>query len=114
MPDQPPILNEATAQKKILLPSCGGEARWDPAKPSLVCPFCGTVAPGKLEQTPGARHIITSTIQSRRYAAFLTVHVAGQAKKVSVKCQIARQSPCSTNTRSANAAIFAVLRTRSL
>jgi hypothetical protein len=49
MTDQPPPLKEATALKKFSCPSCGGEARWDPAKQLIVCPFCGTTSPAMAE-----------------------------------------------------------------
>jgi Zn finger protein HypA/HybF involved in hydrogenase expression len=39
---------EITAKAKFSCPSCGAEARWDPARKALVCPYCGTVAPGEL------------------------------------------------------------------
>ncbi len=51
MSDQPPIINQATAQKKFSCPSCGGEAQWNPAKKALVCPFCGTTSPAQAELT---------------------------------------------------------------
>jgi len=48
MPDQPPpLINEALAKKKFSCSSCGAEARWDPAKKALVCPYCGTVSPAR-------------------------------------------------------------------
>ncbi|MGI8782633.1 MAG: zinc ribbon domain-containing protein [Acidobacteriota bacterium] len=40
---------EVTALGKFSCPSCGGEAHWNPARKALVCPFCGTVAPGELQ-----------------------------------------------------------------
>jgi hypothetical protein len=49
MSDQPPIINEAIAQKKFSCPSCGGEAQWNPARKLLVCPFCGTTSPAQAE-----------------------------------------------------------------
>lgn len=47
MPEAP----EITAREKYACPSCGGEAQWNPAKQALVCPFCGTVSPAKLNST---------------------------------------------------------------
>jgi hypothetical protein len=35
-------------------PACGGRARWDPARQALVCPYCGTEAPGELDPDTGA------------------------------------------------------------
>jgi predicted RNA-binding Zn-ribbon protein involved in translation (DUF1610 family) len=40
---------EATAQRKFDSPACGGEAVWNPAKNKLVCPFCGTDSPARIE-----------------------------------------------------------------
>jgi len=35
---------EALAQKKFSCPACGAAAEWNPAKQSLICPFCGTIS----------------------------------------------------------------------
>lgn len=42
-------MSEATALQKFNCPACGAEAVWTPAKQALVCAFCGTVSPAKLE-----------------------------------------------------------------
>ena len=42
-------MSEITAKSKFACPACGGEAQWNPAKQALVCPYCGTVAPGELQ-----------------------------------------------------------------
>ncbi len=39
--------------KKFHCPACGAEAQWNPASQALVCPFCGTVAPGELDGATG-------------------------------------------------------------
>jgi DNA-directed RNA polymerase subunit RPC12/RpoP len=44
---------EAIAQQKFACPACGAEALWDPAKQALVCPFCGTSSPAKLDADTG-------------------------------------------------------------
>lgn len=41
---------EVRAQNKFACPACGADARWDPAKQSLVCPYCSTVSPAKLAE----------------------------------------------------------------
>jgi predicted RNA-binding Zn-ribbon protein involved in translation (DUF1610 family) len=41
--------DEIKAQQKYNCPSCGAEAQWNPAKQALVCPYCGTVSPAKLD-----------------------------------------------------------------
>lgn len=42
---------ETVALSKFSCPACGGEANWNPAKQKLVCPFCGTESPAKLDAT---------------------------------------------------------------
>jgi hypothetical protein len=34
--------------------ACGAQAQWNPARQLLVCPFCGTAAPFRIEQATGA------------------------------------------------------------
>lgn len=41
-----PELN--TLSKKACV-ECGGDVAWDAAKQALVCPYCGTVVPGKIQ-----------------------------------------------------------------
>jgi hypothetical protein len=41
---------ETVALSKFACPACGGEANWNPAKQRLVCPFCGTESPAKLDR----------------------------------------------------------------
>jgi DNA-directed RNA polymerase subunit RPC12/RpoP len=45
---------ELTAQKKYACAMCGGEARWDPAKQALVCAYCGSAMPAKMDEASGA------------------------------------------------------------
>ncbi len=40
---------ETVALAKFSCPACGGEAVWNPAKQKLVCPFCGTESPARVE-----------------------------------------------------------------
>ena len=87
MPDQPPIINEATARQKFSCPACGGEAQWNPGKQALVCPFCGTTAPGKLEQTPGGDAVIREHDLVAALRGVPDASRGWQAEKVSVKCQ---------------------------
>lgn len=47
---QPDLASDATlAQPKFACPACGGEAVWDPARRTLVCPFCGTESPARID-----------------------------------------------------------------
>src|SRR2546428_2632019 len=45
--------SETKAQEKFSCPACGAEAVWNPARQALVCPFCGTVSPAKLDADTG-------------------------------------------------------------
>src|SRR4051794_39180544 len=42
-----------SSQQKYACPACGAEAVWNPARQALVCSFCGTVSPAKLDATQG-------------------------------------------------------------
>ena len=44
---------DAIARDKFHCPSCGADAHWNPAKQALVCPYCGTIAPGKMDEAAG-------------------------------------------------------------
>jgi len=41
---------ELSALKKFACPACGADARWEPSKQALVCPYCSTVSPAKLAE----------------------------------------------------------------
>ena len=74
------------AREKYQCPACGAEAHWNPAKQALVCPFCGTVSPAKLQTRDGhtviVEHDLTAALRgipdSKR---------GWQAKKISVQCR---------------------------
>jgi len=75
---------DLTAQQKFSCPSCGGEAQWNPAKQALVCPYCGTVSPAKLDAATGeiAEHCLATALRS------IGEDQRGwDAEKVTVKCQ---------------------------
>jgi ribosomal protein S27E len=77
-------MSDITAKSKFACPGCGGEAQWNPAKQALVCPYCGTVAPGELK-TDGS-----GIVENDLVAALRNVddsHRGWQAEKTSVKCQ---------------------------
>lgn len=46
-------MSETAALSKFACPACGGQAVWNPAKQKLICPFCGTESPAKLDVTTG-------------------------------------------------------------
>ncbi len=41
-------MSELRALNKFACPACGADARWEPSRQSLVCPYCSTVSPAKL------------------------------------------------------------------
>jgi hypothetical protein len=87
MSDQPPIIQEATANKKFSCPSCGGEAQWNPAKKLLVCPFCGTTSPAQAELNAAGEEQI---VEHDLVAALRGIPDSArgwQAARTSVKCQ---------------------------
>jgi len=80
-------MTEALAQKKFSCPTCGGEARWDPAKKALVCPFCGTTSPAQATLTATGDETI---IEHDLVAALRSIpddQRGWQATKTMVKCQ---------------------------
>lgn len=87
MPDQPPPINEALAQKKFSCPACGAEAQWNPAKKAIVCPFCGTVSPAQEELTPSGKTVIVEHDLVAALRGIPDEQRGWQAKKISVKCQ---------------------------
>jgi hypothetical protein len=93
LPDPKPEAASAetvvTAQAKYHCPACGGEAQWNPAKQRLVCPFCGTESPAKLE----TRQSDTVIVEHDLVAALRNIpdEARGwQASKTTVQCQSCR------------------------
>ncbi len=78
---------EALAQKKFSCPACGAEARWDPEKKALVCPFCGTVSPAQTELSAEGEEVIVEHDLVKALRGIPDDQRGWQAKKVSVKCQ---------------------------
>jgi len=87
MPDQPPFIKEATAQKKFSCPSCGGEAQWNPAKKLLICPFCGNTSPAQAELTAAGDEVIVEHDLAAALRGIPDSQRGWQAKKISVRCQ---------------------------
>jgi hypothetical protein len=74
------------AREEFHCPACGAEAHWNPAKQALVCPFCGTVSPAKLE----TRAAGTVAVEHDLVAALRDIPDSArgwQATKTSVRCQ---------------------------
>ncbi|MCC6164757.1 MAG: zinc ribbon domain-containing protein [Acidobacteria bacterium] len=76
----------AAAREKFSCPACGGEARWNPDKQALICPFCGTTSPATLEM----RGSETVVLEHDLVAALRGIPDEARgwrAEKTSVKCQ---------------------------
>ncbi|MFN0122192.1 MAG: zinc ribbon domain-containing protein [Blastocatellia bacterium] len=76
-------MSEAVAKQKYACPACGAEAHWNPAKQALICNYCGTTSPAKIETTGEiVEHDLGAALRgipdSRR---------GWQTQKISVKCQ---------------------------
>ena len=69
--------------RKFNCPACGAEANWNPKKQAIVCPFCGTVSPAKIDSTGGiVEHDLVAALRGIPDSAR-----GWQADKISVKCQ---------------------------
>ncbi len=74
---------EIIAKPKYSCPACGAEAQWNAAKQALVCPFCGTVSPAKID----AAGVIEEHDLATALRGIPDDQRGWQAEKVSVKCQ---------------------------
>ncbi len=77
----------AVARNKFSCPACGGEARWDPAKQALICPYCGNSSPAVLQTSSNGQ---TSIQELDLAAALRSIPDSARgwnAQKTSVKCQ---------------------------
>jgi ribosomal protein S27E len=75
---------EAVAREKFHCPSCGADAHWNAAKQALVCPYCGTIAPGSLDETSGEVREMDLVTALRNLSSDQR---GWKADKISVKCQ---------------------------
>src|SRR5881394_2974289 len=75
---------EVEARPRYTCPSCGADAHWDPAKQALVCPYCGTNAPGTMDEAVGqvAEHDLVTALRE-----VSSDQRGWKAEKISVKCQ---------------------------
>ena len=76
-----------TAHAKHSCPACGAEAHWNPTKQALICPFCGTTAPGKLEPGRMGNPEIIEHDLVKALRGIPDDYRGWQAQKTSVKCQ---------------------------
>ncbi len=76
--------DEISAQQKFNCPSCGAEATWDAAKQSLVCGYCGTIAPMQPPDSPttGIEHDLVAALN-----AIGDDQRGWDTERQSVKCQ---------------------------
>jgi hypothetical protein len=77
-------VTEIAAVDKHLCPACGAEAHWNPAKQALVCPYCGTVAPGE-RQSDGS--VIKEHDLAQALRAIPSDQRGWEQERVSVQCQ---------------------------
>ena len=77
-------MQETLAQQKYSCPACGAEAVWNPGKQALICPFCGTVSPAKLDTDTGkiAEHDLVAALRGMG-----NDQRGWQVEKRYVKCQ---------------------------
>jgi hypothetical protein len=78
---------EATARQKFSCPACGGEARWEPAKQALVCPFCGTTSPAQVELSPSGEQVLKEHDLVAALRGIPDAARGWQAQRTSVRCQ---------------------------
>lgn len=77
-------MSEIAAVVKHLCPACGAEANWNATKQALVCPYCGTVAPGELASDG------STILEHDLVAALRAVPAESRGwdqERVSVQCQ---------------------------
>src|SRR5262245_42787534 len=77
-------MSSATAQQKFACPACGAEAIWNPGKQALVCPYCGTTSPAKIDQASGGiiEHDLVAALRQ-----FASERRGWKAEKLTVRCQ---------------------------
>jgi hypothetical protein len=80
-------LPHVTAHKKHTCPACGAEAQWNPMKQALVCAYCGSTAPGKLESDGNEGQVIVEHDLVKALRGITDDSRGWQAQKISVKCQ---------------------------
>jgi hypothetical protein len=77
---------EVSALRKHPCPECGGDAEWNAAKQTLLCPYCGTIVPWTDGQDPLGAAIVEHDLVAALAAAG-DDRRGLQAEKKSVKCE---------------------------
>jgi predicted RNA-binding Zn-ribbon protein involved in translation (DUF1610 family) len=75
---------EIQALAKHPCAACGAQAQWDPAKQLLVCPFCGSATPFRVDAATGA---IVELDLARALRELSDEHRGWNAAKRTVQCQ---------------------------
>lgn len=96
-------MSEIHARHKYDCAACGAEARWDPAKEALVCPYCGTVSQAKLDSATGE---VTERDLATALRNLPDAQRGWQSEKVSVKCQSCQAITVFAPTRVAQSCEF--------
>ncbi len=78
---------EVVALAKHACPACGAQAEWNPGKQKLVCPFCGTESPYRIDATTGA---IEELDLARALRELPDEQRGWKADRRSVQCQSCR------------------------
>jgi hypothetical protein len=77
-------MSDLTALDKYPCAACGAQAQWSPARQLLVCPFCGTAAPFKVDAATGA---IEELDLAKALRELPDEERGWQAEKRTVQCQ---------------------------
>ncbi len=80
-------MSEAIARKKFSCPACGAEARWNPEKQALICPFCGTTSPAQIELTATGEEVIKEHDLAAGLRGIPDDRRGWETKRISVRCQ---------------------------
>ena len=75
---------DISALAKYPCAACGAQAEWNPAKQMLVCPFCGTATPFKVDAATGA---IEELDLAKALRELPDEERGWQAEKRTVQCQ---------------------------
>lgn len=76
--------DSAKAKKGYTCPACGGDSHWNPEKNALICIYCGTEAPGELDEASGEVREIDLVSALRR----IEDQARGwKSERISVQCQ---------------------------
>jgi hypothetical protein len=80
-------MSEAIARAKFACPACGAEARWEPARQALICPYCGTISPAQVELGAASEQVVRENDLVTALRRVPDSQRGWQAAKTSVRCQ---------------------------